>query len=172
MMTVDTDGVLSAAECDGEHCCACLGDLRDTPDLLKEGWEIELVEQEDEDGNDVFVVWCPFCRAVTGVQLIAEERERHRAEGWTHDHDAHHTDFELSMAAACYAAHETDIDEELWNAWPWAHSWDKRHKHTRIRRLQIAGSLIAAELDRLLRDPQARNDFVTDHLAPWAKVQG
>ena len=35
--------------------------------------------------------------------------------------------------------------------WPWDKSYNKRHKHNRIRQLEIAGALIAAEIDRLLR---------------------
>lgn len=35
------------------------------------------------------------------------------------------------------------------DAWPWDSRFDKRKKHNKIRSLVIAGSLIAAELDRL-----------------------
>lgn len=37
------------------------------------------------------------------------------------------------------------------DAWPWSPEWDKRQKHDRVRRLAIAGALIAAEIDRELR---------------------
>jgi hypothetical protein len=39
------------------------------------------------------------------------------------------------------------------DAWPWSRNWDKRDKHSRTRRLEIAGALIAAEIDRLVSDP-------------------
>lgn len=37
------------------------------------------------------------------------------------------------------------------NPWPWPTEWDKRGKHSRHRQLEIAGALIAAEIDRLRR---------------------
>jgi len=86
----------------------------------------------------------------SGVSLIAYERYRHICvEGWTPEHDDRHVDGEMAMAAACYAA-----DHWPWGAadpWPWDAKWDKRGKHDRIRQLVIAGSLIAAEIDRLQR---------------------
>jgi hypothetical protein len=93
----------------------------------------------------------------TGVSLIADERLRQIAvEGWTSEHDAQHTHGELAIAAACYAVAGTDADvfggpyRASWeDAWPWGAKWDKREKHSEIRRLVIAGALIAAEIDRL-----------------------
>lgn len=38
------------------------------------------------------------------------------------------------------------------DGWPWDKSWDKREKHDKLRSLQIAGALIAAEIDRLTRN--------------------
>jgi hypothetical protein len=35
------------------------------------------------------------------------------------------------------------------NSWRRVKVWDKREKHDRMRRLEIAGALIAAEIDRL-----------------------
>ncbi len=35
--------------------------------------------------------------------------------------------------------------------WPFEKELDKRLKHNRIKKLAIAGALVAAELDRLLR---------------------
>ena len=94
-----------------------------------------------------------YREAGEGVARIAAERVRcKREEGWTPEHDAQHDNFELSIAAACYAAHETDADvveSPGVDAWPWDQEWDKRGKHDRDRRLEIAGQLIAAELDRL-----------------------
>ncbi len=112
-----------------------------------------------------------------GVQRIAAERKRQtEKEGWDQKHDAEHDDGSLAMAAACYAAsnpifvHEKravqvnssrGIDENCysyptrlrmgyWDPWPWDDAYDKREKHNRIRQLEIAGALIAAEIDRLL----------------------
>ena len=104
---------------------------------------------------------------MNGIERIAAERERQvEAEGWTPEHDDAHADGVMAMAAACYAVHGivSLLDERIsvrcvWvgpdnsvirDAWPWASHWDKRDKHPPLRRLEIAGALIAAEIDRLL----------------------
>ena len=64
------------------------------------------------------------------------------------------------MVATCYAAPERifvvrENPKGLFfiDPWPakWSAAWDKRSKHNRLRRLTIAGALIAAEIDRLGR---------------------
>jgi hypothetical protein len=113
---------------------------------------------------------------MNGVELIAQERQRQiEQEGWTTEHDDNnHQAGELARAAACYAVDkpiwfgpfgtaetEKDLDSRrlsfrlihglsAWfdTVWPWH---EKRKKHNRIRRLVIAGALIAAEIDRLQR---------------------
>lgn len=113
----------------------------------------------------------------TGIELIAAERQRQiEAEGWTPEHDDEHDSGEMALAAICYAspfplrvwAHTTrpcscrsadcphiggliETAKKWRDPWPWEAEWDKRKKHTRIQQLKIAGALIAAELDRLLR---------------------
>ncbi|HUX16326.1 MAG TPA: hypothetical protein VMW52_07615 [Phycisphaerae bacterium] len=92
---------------------------------------------------------------MTGVERIAAERQRQiEQEGWTPEHDDKHVRWEMAVAAACYAVHNTTaiVKDGAGNpGWPWDEKWDKRNKHNRIRRLEIAGALIAAEIDRLLR---------------------
>lgn len=96
----------------------------------------------------------------TGAELIAEERRRQiEKEGWSQwDDRQKHSGGELAIAAACYAAEGTGADVvvayyrrymEIKDAWPWHPEWDKRKKHDKLRRLVIAGALIAAEIDRL-----------------------
>lgn len=93
----------------------------------------------------------------TGLQIIAEERERQIAvEGWTPEHDAEHTEGELAKAAGCYAlaedARRTISREDVakpFIMWPWDASWWKPSPKDRIRELAKAGALIAAEIDRL-----------------------
>jgi hypothetical protein len=111
-------------------------------------------------------------KSKTGIQRIAAERKRQiEAEGWTPDHDDDHEDGELARAAICYAAplpvyirargsgRASFIDP--WPAW-WSAKWDKRPRDAdgdlaaptpgqRIRMLEKAGALIAAEIDRLMR---------------------
>ena len=97
---------------------------------------------------------------MTGIEMIAAERKRQcEVEGWTAEHDREHENGELAMAACCYAA-PRPIQSEMWvdghdvkaDPWPWDSKWDKRGKHCRLRQLQIAGALIAAEIDRLISE--------------------
>jgi len=96
-----------------------------------------------------------------GVELIAAERRRQIAdEGWTADHDiSEHKNGSLALAASLYAAGETlyrvqktGTGYKVYDPWPWDPQYDKRRKHSRRRQLEIAGALIAAELDRMIRD--------------------
>jgi hypothetical protein len=104
------------------------------------------------------------CDMIIGIKLIIQERKRQiEVEGWTFEHDDKHDRGELAMAAACYAIKELYLqpgnpEDELGvfsqdgvDGWPWKSEWDKRNKHSTIRRLSIAGALIAAEIDRLFR---------------------
>ena len=108
----------------------------------------------------------------SGTKRIAEERARQlRGEGWSAKHDDAHRRCELVMAAVCYAAKaaeqnvyiqkRTSKGHLFMDPWPssWDSRWDKRHSHrgvaTKVRMLEKAGALIAAEIDRLQR--HARN---------------
>lgn len=94
----------------------------------------------------------------TGIELIAEERQRQiKKEGWTAEHDVEHKEGELANAAAYYAMTEDMIDfiDNEWgndmhlHIWPFELKWLKRTPENRVRELQKAGALIAAEIDRL-----------------------
>lgn len=91
----------------------------------------------------------------TGVELIAEERQRQiEVEGWTAEHDDNHIYGDLARAAACYAMPHDDrrVDDTFVGIpilWPWAANWWKPSPENRIRELQKAGALIAAEIDRI-----------------------
>lgn len=101
-----------------------------------------------------------------GVAIIAAERQRHfDVEDWTPDHDDHHTDQSLALAAACYAWPPMR-PIEVKKAWPWEScEWkpelfgvgaDVDEKiAARIRVLAKAGALVAAEIDRLERSRAA-----------------
>lgn len=93
-----------------------------------------------------------------GVQLIAEERRRQiEKEGWTEQHDDQHNTGDLATAAACYASAEFYRQSNLLGKnntpeiWPFHKHWWKPTPENRIRELQKAGALIAAEIDRLKR---------------------
>jgi len=99
-----------------------------------------------------------------GAQRIATERARQvTQEQWSPEHDDSHRRGELAWAAVCYAApdqvyrhrrHAHD-GHNFSDPWPWERRWDKRilepSVDERIRMLEKAGALIAAEIDRLLR---------------------
>lgn len=107
----------------------------------------------------------------TGAIRIVEERQRQvDKKGWTSAHDDEHADDTLAIAAACYAAPGRVYQKEdracgvsFNDPWPWHAQDDARPYHgnvpapekatrqQRIRLLEKAGALIAAEIDRLLR---------------------
>lgn len=94
----------------------------------------------------------------SGIELIVEERQRQiEVEGWSSEHDATHKYGELANAAATYAMTEEAAEiinsqiPELLQAviWPFKKKCYKPTPQNRIRQLQKAGALIAAEIDRL-----------------------
>lgn len=93
-------------------------------------------------------------------------------EKWTAGHDDEHTDGEMAMVAALYASPDilyakNDFANQVHFVDPWPEDWDDKRPQTsrgganlpnadlpipeRIRQLEKAGALIAAEIDRLLR---------------------
>ena len=96
---------------------------------------------------------------MTGIERIAAERMRQiKKEGWTYEHDNAHEKGELTAAAACYALENYDKGFNIKDfyvgyadiLWPWDIEWWKPSLD-KIRNLEKAGALIAAEIDRLLR---------------------
>lgn len=96
-----------------------------------------------------------------GMGMVTAERIRQfLVEGWTPEHDDHHTLAELASAAACYANYavlqvmdvltEENIQADVIDHWPWhIDSW--KPAPDPIRNLEKAGALIIAEIDRLTR---------------------
>ena len=86
-----------------------------------------------------------------GVRRIANERGKHRDKGWTSEHDAdEHQHGQLAERAAELAMHTVYppgrrgiCGYDLWDL-------VEKHGGDKIRCLEIAGSLIAAEIDRPL----------------------
>lgn len=97
----------------------------------------------------------------TGVELIAEERQRQIDKyGYTAEHDVMEYTEEgsvceqLAEAAACYAtpAYQRDVNNNFVGCpikWPWMEQFWKPTPENRIRELVKAGALLAAEIDRL-----------------------
>lgn len=97
----------------------------------------------------------------TGAQLIAAERQRQQnVLGWTREHDDQHAKGELADAARCYAEYAVMQTMGLENTmpkdgdrpedWPWEPQWWKPSDEI-LRNLAKAGALIAAEMDRIIR---------------------
>jgi hypothetical protein len=85
-----------------------------------------------------------------GIERIAAERKRQiEEEGFAAEHDDWWNKNELAMAALCYAAPDGKRHSFLCPWWPWRWEWWK--PGNRVRELEKAGALIAAEIDRLLR---------------------
>lgn len=95
-----------------------------------------------------------------GATRILKERIRQiTVEGWDADHDDKHDHGDLAVIAAGLAVYGTDafIEDPVqrvsrdeyhhYDAW----GLMEKHKDDPVRMLEIAGALIAAELDRELR---------------------
>jgi hypothetical protein len=95
---------------------------------------------------------------LAGSERIAAERKRQiEVEGWTPEHDDLNRGGQLAEAAASYleaviwAIPEGAPSRDLLFAdWPWQEKWWKPSDDP-LRNLEKAGALIAAEIDRLLR---------------------
>lgn len=90
----------------------------------------------------------------TGLELIAEERQRQiESKGFCAERDDTYVKLELLKASACYVAAEEmrEIDFDVSEVWPWPMETWKPSPDNRIKELQKAGALIAAEIDRLNR---------------------
>lgn len=91
----------------------------------------------------------------SGAELITEERARHvTKECYDAQHDDQHVHGEMAGAAACYTLwHCSYIGKFCWRLamamWPWSEEcWKPKDP---VRDLVRAGSLIAAEIDRIQR---------------------
>lgn len=86
-------------------------------------------------------------RAGEGAARISYERARQQIEeGYGETHDDDHENGELAYAAAAYATGDANL-----NLFPpsWSPHW--KPSDDKVRNLEKAGALIAAEIDRLLR---------------------
>jgi hypothetical protein len=105
---------------------------------------------------------------MTGIERIASERKRQiEEEGWTAGHDDKYENDAMAMAAVCYILPERVRENPFGLSmtlrqilWPWDKDWWKPTPDNRIRELEKAGALIAAEIDRLLRaEKKAKDDL-------------
>ena len=85
----------------------------------------------------------------TGIEQIADERATHERKGHTASNDDGHDDQILTAVALGLLADLPDC---------WGLSENAKMEGGRIRQLVVAGSLIAAEIDRLQRLHQLPTD--------------
>lgn len=106
--------------------------------------------------------------------VISERRRQKSEEGWSIEHDDHHIDGELALAAASYAIVSTGQPEVYASVsrvpraagfkagwingaklfWPWSEKWWR--PKSRREDLVRAGALILAEIERLDRIDERR----------------
>jgi hypothetical protein len=99
----------------------------------------------------------PATGSVSVMDLIAAERKRQIAKGWTPEHDDTHENHEIALVAAVYAMPASCRYPALMqHLCPWTdlRLKDPHTEEDRDRELVKAGALIVAELERRQR---ARN---------------
>ncbi len=120
-------------------------------------WECEGTGKGDEILNH-------YDNTPTGTYRVCWRCKGKKVAGFDTKHDAEHRQDEIAWAAVCYAAPAAvyavrggdDPAYMFRDPWPWDQQWDKRPygrrptRDERIRQLEKAGALIAAEIDRLL----------------------
>jgi hypothetical protein len=91
---------------------------------------------------------------MNGIERINEERRRQiEKENWNSDHDDLHSNEELAIAAVWYAT-PIELRDHINIITGWSDDWFKPGDGSingRLRELEKAGALIAAEIDRILR---------------------
>ena len=89
---------------------------------------------------------------MNGIERIVKERKRQTDNyRWDSNHDKQHEDESLALAA-CYYALPNKYESSLLELWPksWSVVYANKHSGGRIRDLEKAGALIAAEIDRII----------------------
>ena len=89
----------------------------------------------------------------SGIELVKKEREKQILK-WGDMHDNDHSCNEIAIRSAEMLVNGTRSSLESRNARDCYDDWGliEKHKHDRIKMLTIAGALVCAEIDRLLRE--------------------
>jgi hypothetical protein len=90
--------------------------------------------------------------------VLAERQRQISDEGWTPEHDDEHDRGDLVQAAACYALHSAPIGSvrNYLSFWPWdARGWKPKDRRSNLIK---AGALIIAEIERLDRAHNIREN--------------
>lgn len=145
-----------ASGCHEEPAC-----ITDRP---RDGWPKERIQNamlateghQPATAPDRHLGWAEW----TGAGRIAAERRRQiEEEGWSLERDVDlYPRGELAAAAVCYAVEPRVRETESFSRpdgipylWPWHSDWWKPSPDDRVRELEKAGALIAAEIDRIQR---------------------
>jgi hypothetical protein len=105
---------------------------------------------------------------MTGIERIAAERKRQiEKEGFTAEHDDRWKHQELASAALCYCmlppkmeyVLDGSVEHCIPEDWLFHPSLWKPTPDNRIRELEKAGALVAAEIDRLQRLKNKKDDL-------------
>lgn len=99
----------------------------------------------------------------TGVELIAQERQSQlNKHNRTPEHDDGHRLGQLAIAAAtlCVVGTDATVDDPEGDFGTGDDPWglEFKLKDDNIHRLKVAGALIAAEIDRLIRNGESSDD--------------
>lgn len=125
--------------------------LRDALSPCRDAFEA-IADAGDEAADAIEMALAREVRdALTGASMISAERAS-QALKWSAEHDADHQRGQLAIAAAQLAADGTDAevtDPHGTLAWGLV----SKHRSDRLKQLMVAGALIAAEIDRMLREP-------------------
>jgi len=117
--------------------------------------DCQKIEITHEESDMVFER--PPARSLSkgALHIMAERTRQIEKEGFTAHGDDLFDAGELARAAMCYCMEPGDIENGdepcVPQEWPWEDKWWKPTPDNRIRELEKAGALIAAEIDRLLR---------------------
>lgn len=140
--------------------------VRETPEqiLALIDCDVQVTSSKDPEQSVSFPP-SGYAMSTGAIDVLAERTRQVSGEGWTLEHDDRHEDFQLSIAAACYAQNVGDFagayyqpypgKEIIWSegpepeAWPWSLDW--WNPSNPRRDLVKAGALIIAEIDRLDR---------------------
>jgi hypothetical protein len=153
MMQVETliNTVGSEAAAPGGAACdsAEMAELRrENADLTREIMRLNSVIANQRAGWET--------ASPEGLGVLAERARQRRQENYDDVHDDEHSGFELSSAAVAYTLDAIERGqggeghESPPEIWPWERrDWKRKAVH---RQLEVAASLIVAELERLGRN--------------------
>lgn len=117
-----------------------------------------LEKQGEQQLTDPRICQCNVDTALTeteGIRRITKERNRQiEKEGYDEEHDAQEPINRMVACAISYAMY--DIDEQEADAW-W--EWDRQYfkPKDRLRNLERAGALIAAAIDKIVKEESGNN---------------